>query len=121
MRPDQQLGRIFSLQSSASEAETDFTVQDAVIATKVNKGLLWKFVVLGILCYIDRSSLAFASPQLTADLNFSEVEYGLGAGLFFVGYIIFQVCDCLLGLFVYGTPYNSVHNSLLQLSEKFTG
>lgn len=36
-------------------------------------------------CYLDRTNLAFASMQLTKDLNFTAETYGLGAGLFYLG------------------------------------
>ena len=91
--PDQGLSDRFRLQSSTSDAEA--VERDALfrasLVRKVHKGLLWKFVVLAILCYIDRTSLSFASPSLVKDLGFSNEQYGLGAGLFFVGYIVFQV------------------------------
>ena len=32
-----------------------------------------------------RANLAFAAPQLNADLRLSKTQYGLGSGLFFIG------------------------------------
>ena len=34
---------------------------------------------------------AYASVQLNVDLNFSDSVYGLGSGIFFLGYMVFQV------------------------------
>ena len=80
----QQTPRIFSVRSSTSDdRETD--AMEATITAKTHKGLLWKFTLLAILCYIDRTSLAFAAPGLKEDLQFSSATYGLGAGLFFIG------------------------------------
>jgi hypothetical protein len=35
---------------------------------------------------------AYASVQLNADLGLSDYVYGLGSGIFFLGYMFFQVC-----------------------------
>ena len=86
------LGGVFRLQSSTSEgqAEGDEKLEAAVIR-KIYTRLLWKLTLMAILCYIDRTSLAFAAPELINDLGFTSSQFGLGAGIFFVGYIIFQV------------------------------
>lgn len=41
--------------------------------------------------YLDRVNVGFAKLQMSSDLGFSDTVYGLGAGLFFVGYILFEV------------------------------
>ena len=47
---------------------------------------------LGYVCaYLDRINISFAKLQMQSDLQFSEAAFGLGAGLFFVGYILFEV------------------------------
>jgi MFS family permease len=48
-----------------------------------------------VLCYfiaqIDRANISFAKLQFMSDLGFSEAAYGFGAGLFFIGYSLFEV------------------------------
>lgn len=44
-----------------------------------------------IMAYIDRVNVSFASLQMNADLGFSATVYGLGGGLFFVGYALFEI------------------------------
>ena len=44
-----------------------------------------------IIAYIDRVNVSFAKLQMLGDLKFSESVYGLGAGIFFLGYFIFEV------------------------------
>ena len=39
-----------------------------------------------VLCYVDRTSVAFAAPSMLRQLHFSPSTYGLGAACFFVGY-----------------------------------
>ena len=53
--------------------------------------------ILGyIIAQIDRSNVAFAKLQFMVDLSFSEAVYGLGAGVFFAGYLLFEVPSNLL-------------------------
>ncbi len=41
--------------------------------------------------YLDRVNVGFAKLQMLHELNFSETVYGFGAGIFFVGYVLFEV------------------------------
>lgn len=57
--------------------------------------LAWRLVPFLFLCYIvaylDRVNVGFAKLQMLGDLQFSETVYGLGAGIFFLGYFLFEV------------------------------
>jgi glycolate oxidase iron-sulfur subunit len=44
-----------------------------------------------IIAYIDRVNVGFAKLQMLGDLKFSESVYGVGAGIFFLGYFLFEV------------------------------
>ena len=44
-----------------------------------------------IIAYIDRVNVGFAKLQMMGDLRFSDGVYGLGAGIFFLGYFLFEV------------------------------
>lgn len=44
-----------------------------------------------IVSYVDRVNISFAKLQFMQDLGFSEAAYGFGAGLFFIGYVLFEV------------------------------
>jgi MFS family permease len=48
-------------------------------------------ILLYTVAYIDRSTLGFAKLQMSADVGLSDTAYGLGAGLFFLGYFLFEV------------------------------
>jgi MFS family permease len=41
--------------------------------------------------YLDRVNVGFAKLQMLSDLRFSETVYGIGAGIFFLGYFLFEV------------------------------
>ena len=49
-----------------------------------------------IVNYIDRVNVGFAKLQMLGDLKFSDSVYGLGAGIFFLGYFIFEVPSNLI-------------------------
>jgi len=53
-------------------------------------------VFLFVLAWIDRVNVGFAKLQMLSDLKFSEAVYGLGAGIFFIGYFLFEVPSNLL-------------------------
>lgn len=46
--------------------------------------------------YIDRINIGFAKLQMQQDLALSDAAYGLGAGIFFLGYVLFEVPSNLL-------------------------
>jgi D-galactonate transporter len=49
-----------------------------------------------VVAYLDRVNVGFAKLQMQADLGLSETVYGLGAGIFFIGYFLFEVPANLL-------------------------
>lgn len=60
----------------------------------------WRLLPLLFLCYIaaylDRVNIGFAKLQMVEQLGFSEAVYGLGAGIFFLGYFLFEIPSNLL-------------------------
>lgn len=48
-------------------------------------------ILLYLVAYIDRSTLGFAKLQMNADAGIGDAAYGLGAGLFFIGYFLCEV------------------------------
>ncbi len=44
-----------------------------------------------IVAYLDRVNVGFAKLQMLADLRISDAAYGLGSGIFFIGYFLFEV------------------------------
>ena len=53
--------------------------------------LLPLLVLLYLVNYLDRVNVGFAALTMNADLGLSSAAYGLGAGLFFIGYFVFEV------------------------------
>lgn len=71
--------------------EEKYTERDVLIYKKV----IWKIIPFLCICYIaaylDRINVGLAKLHMLDALHLSEAAFGLGAGLFFVGYIIFEV------------------------------
>ena len=54
-------------------------------------------IALAYLCaYMDRVNVSFAAVQMNVDLGFSATIYGLGGGLFFLGYALFEIPSNLM-------------------------
>eukprot|EP00877_Chromochloris_zofingiensis_P006541 jgi/Chrzof1/213/Cz01g07110.t1 len=55
-------------------------------------------IMMTFINYIDRTNLSFASLTMGRDLGLTAEQYGLGSGMFFIGYALFQVPSnmCLL-------------------------
>src|SRR4051812_14076410 len=55
----------------------------------------WRLMPIIMICYMfaffDRIIISFAKFQLQADLSLSDTAYGIGAGLFSLGYVLFEV------------------------------
>ena len=70
-----------------------------VAASAQRKAALRLIPLIGVgygLAYMDRINIGFASLQMNRDLGFSATIYGLGAGLFFLGYALCEVPSNLL-------------------------
>src|SRR5260370_15672196 len=52
--------------------------------------------LLYVISYVDRVNVSFANLRMSADLGFSDRIFGLGAGIFFVGYILFEITCALI-------------------------
>src|SRR4051795_11194622 len=58
---------------------------------KVVTRLMPALLVLYVIAYLDRVNVTFAQDRLEEDLGFSGAVYGLGAGVFFIGYFLLEV------------------------------
>jgi ACS family tartrate transporter-like MFS transporter len=67
----------------------------SVDAPSLLKKVRWRLLpflfLLYVVAYLDRINVGFAALQMRAQLGFSDSVYGLGAGIFFLGYFLFQV------------------------------
>lgn len=67
---------------------------------KIYRKVTIRLIPFLVLCYlisqIDRANISFAKLQFMGNLGFSEAAYGFGAGLFFIGYSLFEVPSNLM-------------------------
>jgi D-galactonate transporter len=66
------------------------------VYTKVALRLLPLLFVCYITAYIDRINVGFAKLQMQSDLTLSDSVYGFASGIFFFGYLLFEVPSNLL-------------------------
>ena len=62
---------------------------------RVYRRIRWRLIPFLFICYIvsylDRINVGFAALQMNEDLGLDPRVFGLGAGIFFAGYVIFEV------------------------------
>ncbi|WP_444633479.1 MFS transporter [Cupriavidus oxalaticus] len=68
----------------------------ATTIRKIQWRILPFLVVLYIIAFIDRSNIGFAALKMNGDLGISSTQFGIAAGLFTVGYFLFEVPSNLL-------------------------
>ncbi|MFI7006300.1 MFS transporter [Streptomyces sp. NPDC050145] len=78
-----------------TETTPELARENAVFR-KVVRRIVPFLMLCYVVSYLDRVNVGFAKLQMSADLGFSEAAYGLGAGLFFIGYFLFEVPSNLL-------------------------
>lgn len=58
--------------------------------------LLPYLMLVYLLAYVDRANLSVAKLQMQSDLGFTDQEFGLGAGIFFLGYMLLEIPGSLI-------------------------
>ena len=75
------------------------TLDPAAIAA-LRRRVAWRILPLAILlylaAYLDRANVGFAKLRMAQDLGFSEEVFGLGIGIFFLGYLTLEIPGALL-------------------------
>src|SRR5487761_2457551 len=83
----------------ANSASPDGTDIPALEQATINH-VAWRLMpllMLGYFCaYLDRVNVGFAGLTMNRDLGFSEAVFGFGAGIFFIGYFLFELPSNLI-------------------------
>ncbi len=80
------------IDSAASDSNTtDARAFEAAVIKKICWRILPLVLVAYCVAYVDRANIAVAALTMNKDLGFSAFTYGLGAGIFFLGYVMFEV------------------------------
>ena len=76
--------------TSTTIVRGEASFEDATYA-KVSLRLIPFLFLCYVAAYLDRVNVGFAKLQMLNDLKFSDTVYGIGAGIFFIGYFLFEV------------------------------
>ena len=63
---------------------------------KVYRNMVLPLFIVSIIAYIDRVNIGYAALAMNEDLHFDARVFGLGAGIFFVGYLLFEIPGALI-------------------------
>ncbi|WP_231639186.1 MFS transporter [Sphingomonas profundi] len=74
-----------------ADAETWSEADDTRLFRKVSLRLIPFLMLCYAVAYLDRVNVGFAKLGMSEELGFGEAAYGLGAGIFFIGYFLFEV------------------------------
>jgi len=97
--------RIFceaTISALSSEGDMSAVKKDLAISEvrSLHAKLDWRILPFLLVCYtfanLDKINVGFAKLQMQNDLRFSDAVYGLGAGIFFLGYVLFEIPSNLL-------------------------
>ena len=69
---------------------------DNALYARVTRRIMPLLFLSYVVSYLDRVNVGFAKLQMMADLQLSDTVYGLGAGIFFIGYFLFEVPSNIL-------------------------
>jgi sugar phosphate permease len=85
-------------ETSMAAIQTLSATDDGVSAlySRLNWRLLPFLLACYMFAYMDRVNVGFAKLQMQSDLGFSDAAYGVGAGIFFLGYVLFELPSNLL-------------------------
>jgi MFS transporter, ACS family, tartrate transporter len=63
---------------------------------RIARRILPFLFILFVIAYLDRVNVGYAALEMTHDLSFSNDVLGLGSGIFFIGYLVFEIPGCLI-------------------------
>ena len=82
--------------SSSAAFEAGAPIDPDALRRKVAWRVLPLVFLLYIVAYLDRANAGFAKLAMADDLKFSEAVFGLGFGIFFIGYLILEIPGALI-------------------------
>ena len=68
----------------------------AAVYNKITRRLIPFLILCYFFAYLDRVNVGFAKLHMQDALSFSDTVYGVGAGIFFIGYFLFELPSNLL-------------------------
>ena len=65
------------------------------VERKAYRHIVLPLFIASILAFLDRVNVSYAALTMNQDLGFTAEVYGIGAGIFFAGYVIFEIPGAL--------------------------
>ena len=62
-----------------------------LVYDKIARRIMPFLVLLFVVAWLDRINVGFAQLKMAEDLGFSNAAYGFGAGIFYLGYLLFEI------------------------------
>jgi len=70
------------------------------VGLAARRRIAWRLLpylfTLFVIAFLDRVNVSYAALEMTHDLSFSNRVFGFGSGIFFVGYLLFEIPGCLI-------------------------
>lgn len=66
------------------------------VTQRITRRIIPYLFLLYVIAFLDRVNVGYAALQMTGDLGFSPEVFGFGAGIFFIGYFIFEIPGSVL-------------------------
>jgi D-galactonate transporter len=76
--------------------DADVKALDTAVRRKTWRRIMPFLIVLFMVAYVDRVNVGFAKLEMSDALGFSSEVFGAGAGIFFIGYFLFEIPGSLL-------------------------
>ena len=84
----------------ANRGKMDVTLTVPAVAQRARKRIAWRLLpflfLLYIIAFLDRMNVSAAALQMPGDLGFNDKVVGLGAGIFFIGYLVLEIPGALI-------------------------
>ncbi|MFI5071126.1 MAG: MFS transporter, partial [Terriglobales bacterium] len=84
----------------ANRGKMDVTLKDPVAVERARKRIAWRLLpflfLLYMIAFLDRMNVGAAALQMPGDLGFNDKVVGLGAGMFFIGYLVLEIPGALI-------------------------
>jgi ACS family tartrate transporter-like MFS transporter len=78
--------------------DSETTLSD--VGERARRRIAWRLLpflfILYFIAYLDRVNVGFAGLEMSHNLGFTDRVFGLGAGIFFAGYFLFEIPGALL-------------------------
>jgi ACS family tartrate transporter-like MFS transporter len=86
--------------SATNDASLGLDFDDAHVERSAVRKVVLRLVPIFLLCnfanYLDRTNVGFAALTMNRDMHFNATTFGIGAGIFSLGYFVFQIPSSII-------------------------